>query len=88
MTEVTHSEAHDGAPGERLNWLRAAVLGANGGIVSTAGLVVGVAGTTNDRSALLTAGLPGLLAGAMSMAFLARGVDRGSARPSRCLGRR
>ncbi|MFJ7072304.1 VIT family protein [Streptomyces sp. NPDC098781] len=67
MTEPT-DEAHGGALGERLNWLRAAVLGANDGIVSTAGLVVGVAGATDDRSALLTAGLTGLLAGSMSMA--------------------
>ncbi|QKW10651.1 VIT family protein [Streptomyces sp. NA04227] len=52
----------------RLNWLRAAVLGANDGIVSTAGLVVGVAGATQERAALLTAGLAGLLAGSMSMA--------------------
>lgn len=56
------------ALGSRLNWLRAAVLGANDGIVSTAGLVVGVAGATSDRAALLTAGLAGLLAGSMSMA--------------------
>jgi VIT1/CCC1 family predicted Fe2+/Mn2+ transporter len=63
-----HDEAHDGSLGSRLNWLRAAVLGANDGIVSTAGLVVGVAGATDDRSALLTAGLAGLLAGSMSMA--------------------
>ncbi|WP_432197907.1 VIT1/CCC1 transporter family protein [Streptomyces sp. bgisy027] len=68
MTEPTHDEAHGGPLGERLNWLRAAVLGANDGIVSTAGLVVGVAGATDDRSALLTAGLAGLLAGSMSMA--------------------
>ncbi|WSD18766.1 VIT family protein [Streptomyces phaeochromogenes] len=76
VTEPTHDEAHDGAHdeahggalGERLNWLRAAVLGANDGIVSTAGLVVGVAGATDARSALLTAGLAGLLAGSMSMA--------------------
>ncbi|WP_229925163.1 VIT1/CCC1 transporter family protein [Streptomyces sulfonofaciens] len=54
--------------GERLNWLRAAVLGANDGVVSTAGLVVGVAGATDARSTLLTAGLAGLLAGSMSMA--------------------
>ncbi|MFF4745305.1 VIT family protein [Streptomyces chengbuensis] len=54
--------------GTRLNWLRAAVLGANDGIVSTAGLVVGVAGATTDRAALITAGLAGLLAGSMSMA--------------------
>lgn len=68
VTEPTHDEAHGGALGERLNWLRAAVLGANDGIVSTAGLVVGVAGATDDRAALLTAGLAGLLAGSMSMA--------------------
>ncbi|HEY8981586.1 MAG TPA: VIT family protein, partial [Streptomyces sp.] len=68
MTEPTHDEAHGGALGARLNWLRAAVLGANDGIVSTAGLVVGVAGATSDRSALLTAGLAGLLAGSLSMA--------------------
>nr|WP_202424972.1 VIT family protein [Streptomyces sp. HUCO-GS316] len=54
--------------GARLNWLRASVLGANDGIVSTAGLVVGVAGATHERAALLTAGLAGLLAGSMSMA--------------------
>ncbi|MEV5611415.1 VIT family protein [Streptomyces sp. NPDC052225] len=63
-----HDEAHGGALGSRLNWLRAAVLGANDGVVSTAGLVVGVAGATDDRSALLTAGLAGLFAGSMSMA--------------------
>ncbi|MFF2020222.1 VIT family protein [Streptomyces sp. NPDC058171] len=63
-----HDEAHGGALGGRLNWLRAAVLGANDGVVSTAGLVVGVAGATGDRSALFTAGLAGLLAGSMSMA--------------------
>lgn len=69
MTEPqAHGEAHDNALGARLNWLRAAVLGANDGVVSTAGLVVGVAGATDDRSALLTAGLAGLLAGSMSMA--------------------
>ncbi|MFI6980796.1 VIT family protein [Embleya sp. NPDC050154] len=59
---------HDEAMGTRLNWLRAAVLGANDGIVSTAGLVVGVAGATDERAQLLTAGLAGLLAGSMSMA--------------------
>ncbi|MET9146662.1 MULTISPECIES: VIT family protein [unclassified Streptomyces] len=68
MTGPTHDEAHGGALGSRLNWLRAAVLGANDGIVSTAGLVVGVAGATDSRTALLTAGLAGLLAGSMSMA--------------------
>ncbi|MFD1659726.1 VIT family protein [Streptomyces caeni] len=68
MTKPMHPEPHGGDLGTRLNWLRAAVLGANDGIVSTAGLVVGVAGATTDRSALLTAGLAGLLAGSMSMA--------------------
>ncbi|WP_329122131.1 VIT1/CCC1 transporter family protein [Streptomyces sp. NBC_01353] len=69
MTEApTHDEAHGGGLGTRLNWLRAAVLGANDGVVSTAGLVVGVAGATESQAALLTAGLAGLLAGSMSMA--------------------
>ncbi|WP_435603770.1 VIT1/CCC1 transporter family protein [Streptomyces sp. bgisy130] len=63
-----HDEAHGGGLGSRLNWLRAAVLGANDGIVSTAGLVVGVAGATDSRGVLLTAGLAGLLAGSLSMA--------------------
>lgn len=52
----------------RLNWLRAGVLGANDGIISTAGLVVGVAGATTDSTALLVAGVAGLVAGALSMA--------------------
>ena len=52
----------------KLNWLRAGVLGANDGIVSTAGLVFGVAGATADQRALLIAGLAGLVAGALSMA--------------------
>ncbi|MFE7584885.1 VIT family protein [Streptomyces gardneri] len=67
-TEASAHEAHGGGLGSRLNWLRAAVLGANDGVVSTAGLVVGVAGATESRAALLTAGLSGLLAGSMSMA--------------------
>ncbi|QVJ00745.1 VIT family protein [Nocardiopsis eucommiae] len=54
--------------GSLLNGLRAAVLGANDGIVSTAGLVVGVAGATPHREALLVAGVAGTLAGALSMA--------------------
>lgn len=61
-------EPHNQDTGIRLNKLRAAVLGANDGIVSIAGLVVGVAGATNQRSAILTAGLAGVLAGALSMA--------------------
>jgi VIT1/CCC1 family predicted Fe2+/Mn2+ transporter len=53
---------------QRIGWLRAAVLGANDGIVSTASLVVGVAAAQTTRSAVLVAGLAGLVAGAMSMA--------------------
>ena len=53
---------------ERIGWLRAAVLGANDGIVSTASLIVGVAAAAADRSDVLLAGVAGLVAGAMSMA--------------------
>ncbi|GAB3482684.1 VIT1/CCC1 transporter family protein [Amycolatopsis cihanbeyliensis] len=67
--EPAHSdEAHHDDVGGKLNWLRAGVLGANDGIVSVAGLVVGVAGATADRMAILTAGIAGLVAGALSMA--------------------
>jgi len=59
---------HDQSVGARLNWLRAGVLGANDGIVSVAGIVVGVAGATSNRGAILTAGVAGLVAGALSMA--------------------
>jgi len=52
----------------RIGWLRAAVLGANDGIVSTASLIVGVAAATPDRNTILIAGVAGLVAGAMSMA--------------------
>ncbi|HZI97565.1 MAG TPA: VIT family protein, partial [Actinomycetales bacterium] len=62
------AEQHTEDLASRLNWLRAGVLGANDGIVSTAGLVVGVAGATAERSTLLVAGLAGLVAGALSMA--------------------
>ena len=60
-----HSERHYG---ERIGWLRAAVLGANDGIVSTASLVVGVAAANAARGDILIAGMAGLVAGAMSMA--------------------
>jgi VIT1/CCC1 family predicted Fe2+/Mn2+ transporter len=63
------NEPHHGELASRLNWLRAGVLGANDGIVSTAGLVVGVAGATTQRGPILTAGLAGLVAGAVSMAL-------------------
>jgi len=67
---LAHSgEAHGGRNlAERSNRIRAAVLGANDGIVSVAGLVLGVAGATTDEKALLLAGLAGLVAGALSMA--------------------
>lgn len=52
----------------KLNWLRAGVLGANDGIVSTAGLVMGVAGATTDSASILVAGVAGLVAGSISMA--------------------
>ena len=60
-------EPHTGGFNNRLNWLRASVLGANDGIVSTAGLVMGVAGATSDSQAIAVAGLAGLAAGALSM---------------------
>ena len=52
----------------RIGWLRAAVLGANDGIVSTASLVIGVAAAGSPRSQVLIAGVAGLIAGALSMA--------------------
>ena len=73
MTEEATAPAHSGEEhgagiGAKLNWLRAGVLGANDGIVSTAGIVIGVAAATTDRGAIATAGVAGLAAGAMSMA--------------------
>lgn len=66
----THgSEPHGASASARLNWLRAAVLGANDGVVSVAGIVVGVAGATAQRGPIFTAGLAGLTAGAVSMAL-------------------
>jgi VIT1/CCC1 family predicted Fe2+/Mn2+ transporter len=69
-TDSNHDrdEPHDANVGSRLNWLRAGVLGANDGIVSTAGVVVGVAGATADKGAIVLAGIAALSAGAMSMA--------------------
>jgi vacuolar iron transporter family protein len=67
---ATHpGEPHAGGIAGRLNWLRAAVLGANDGIVSVAGIVIGVAGATTSRGPIFTAGLAGLVAGAVSMAL-------------------
>ena len=70
MSSETHkAEPHTGAINSKLNWLRAGVLGANDGIVSIAGIVVGVAAATVERSPILTAGIAGLAAGALSMAL-------------------
>lgn len=63
-------DPHDASLGERLNWLRAGVLGANDGIVSTAGLIVGVAAVDpSNTHAIATAAVAGILAGAASMAL-------------------
>ncbi|MEN6537302.1 MAG: VIT family protein [Bryobacteraceae bacterium] len=62
---IHHRELH---VTERIGWLRAAVLGANDGIVSTASLVLGVAAAHSTHSSVLVAGIAGLVAGAMSMA--------------------
>nr|WP_106815630.1 VIT family protein [Microbacterium timonense] len=70
MTASPHPhEPHVVGLGQRLNWLRAGVLGANDGIVSVAALVVGVAGATTDTGALFLAGIAGLVGGAISMAL-------------------
>lgn len=65
MPRARHVERHFT---QRIGWLRAAVLGADDGIVSTASLVVGVAAAHSGRSAVLLAGVAGMVAGAMSMA--------------------
>jgi VIT1/CCC1 family predicted Fe2+/Mn2+ transporter len=63
------SEPHAAGLADRLNWLRAGVLGANDGIVSVAAIVVGVAGATTRLGPVLTAGAAGLVGGAVSMAL-------------------
>jgi vacuolar iron transporter family protein len=65
---TSNAQPHHGSVANKLNWLRAAVLGANDGIVSTAGIVIGVAAATAERGPVLTAGIAGLAAGALSMA--------------------
>ena len=65
MPRSVHRESHRF---QRIGWLRAAVLGANDGIVSTASLMVGVAAANVGRTELLLTGVAGLVAGAMSMA--------------------
>ncbi len=68
--KTLHKELHPNITltGKKLNWLRAAVLGANDGIVSVASIVVGVAGASSASSFVVTAGVAGLTAGALSMA--------------------
>src|SRR5689334_1960918 len=67
---ATHPrEPHTGGTAGRLNRLRAAVLGSNDGIVSVAGIVIGVAGATTAKGPIFTAGLAGLVGGAVSMAL-------------------
>jgi len=63
-----HGEPHSDSVFSKLNWLRAAVLGANDGIVSVAALIVGVAGATTDGKLLFQIGIAALIAGALSMA--------------------
>ncbi len=63
-----HIEPHHSLNDQKLNWLRAGVLGANDGIISEAGLVIGVASATSSHVIILTAGLAGIIAGAISMA--------------------
>jgi len=65
MPRLSHPEQHLGL---RSNWLRAGVMGANDGIVSTASLVLGVAASGAGSAAIVTAGIAGLVAGALSMA--------------------
>src|SRR5690242_21891670 len=62
---LKHRESHLVS---RVGWLRAAVLGANDGIVSTASLIIGVAAASGTHGSILVAGVAGLVAGAMSMA--------------------
>ena len=64
---LTKFEPHNNTTSKKLNWLRASVLGANDGIVSTASIIVGVAGASSSDTFILTAGVAGMVAGALSM---------------------
>lgn len=66
--EDIHNESHGDSVAPQLNWLRAAILGANDGIVSVSALLMGVAGAAAGSGTLLLTGIAGILAGAMSMA--------------------
>lgn len=63
---MPHRELHRTS---HIGWLRAAVLGANDGLISTSSLVIGVASANSGREAVLVAGVAGLVAGALSMAW-------------------
>ena len=67
VNNFLHAESHGGMGSIKLNWLRAAVLGANDGIVSVASIIVGVAAASDSSSFIFTAGIAGLFAGAFSM---------------------
>jgi VIT1/CCC1 family predicted Fe2+/Mn2+ transporter len=67
--DIQENQLHRSSVATRLNWLRAGVLGANDGLISTAGLVVGVAAASTDIQDITTAGIAGLIAGAISMAL-------------------
>ncbi len=70
MTQKTiNPHPHETHKSHRAGWLRAAVLGVNDGIVSTSSLMIGVAAAATSRHAVLTAGIAGLSAGALSMAI-------------------
>jgi VIT1/CCC1 family predicted Fe2+/Mn2+ transporter len=68
MSEIKSPHPHEEHRSHRMNWLRAAVLGANDGVVSTASLMLGVLAAHANRSTIITAGVAGLTAGALSMA--------------------
>lgn len=65
---IAHTDSDSNVSSGKLNWLRAAVLGANDGIVSVSSVIVGVAGATSSASFIFTAGVAALVAGALSMA--------------------
>lgn len=69
LPSLHENEPHQNDIAQRLNWLRAGVLGANDGIVSVAAIVVGVAGVTTQSGPILIAGTAGLVGGAVSMAL-------------------
>jgi VIT1/CCC1 family predicted Fe2+/Mn2+ transporter len=69
LSPSSHQEPHANTSKPTLNWLRAAVLGANDGIVSVASIIVGVAGASDSITFILTAAVAGLSAGALSMAM-------------------